>query len=113
GSLQPDDRGNKHPMMTTQHFNLIAVVDIARRRAVARLLTGLACAFSLIAVCLAQTPTPTRTPEPPKTLGIDQGTISLQTPDFDIKLLRSSQTISALMPHGANGFDFTPADWLE
>src|SRR5439155_26281628 len=53
--------------------------------------------------------TPTRTPEPPKTLGVEQGSLSFQTPDFDLKLLRSSQTIAALMPRDGNGFDFTPA----
>ena len=40
--------------------------------------------------------------------GIDH----LQTLDFHLDLVRSSQTIAALKPKGANGFDFTPGDWL-
>ncbi len=32
------------------------------------------------------------------------------TPDFKIKLVKASQTLAALEPRGANGFDFTPAD---
>ena len=47
------------------------------------------------------------------TLGLDQGTIDLSTPHFDLSLVRASQTVAALRPKGAGGFDFTPADWLE
>lgn len=41
-----------------------------------------------------------------------QGTIGLETPDFDLSLVRSSQTVAALKPKGADGFDFTPGDLL-
>lgn len=41
-----------------------------------------------------------------------QGTFSIDTPDFDLVLVRSSQTVAALKPKGANGFDFTPGDLL-
>lgn len=51
--------------------------------------------------------------EPAPTLGLDQGLIELDTPDFNLKLVKASQTIAALEPKGADGFDFTPADWLE
>src|SRR5437762_9316116 len=99
-------------MMTKSHLLFDAVVHIVRRRAAARLLTVFAGVFSsVVAMSFAQTPT--RTPEPPKTLGIEQGTLTFQTADFDLKLLRSSQTVAALLPKGANGFDFTPADWLD
>jgi hypothetical protein len=54
--------------------------------------------------------TPTRTPELPPTLGIEQGISEFDTPDFRIKLVNASQTLAALEPKGANGFDFTPAD---
>jgi hypothetical protein len=60
-------------------------------------------------VC-AQQPSPT--PLPP-TLGLDQGYLEFDTPDFHLKLVKSSQTIAALQPNGGNGFDFTPADRLE
>jgi hypothetical protein len=52
-------------------------------------------------------------PSPPVTLGLEQGFIDINTPDFNLKLVRASQTIAALEPKGANGFDFTPADWLK
>lgn len=51
-------------------------------------------------------------PAPP-TLGLEQGLIVRETPDFDLKIVRSSQTLAALQPKGAAGFDFTPADLLE
>jgi hypothetical protein len=47
------------------------------------------------------------------TLGLEQGLIELDTPDFHLKLVKASQTVAALEPKGANGFDFTPADLLE
>ena len=43
---------------------------------------------------------------------LDQGFIELDTPDFSIKLVKASQTLAALQPKGADGFDFTPADQL-
>ncbi len=41
-----------------------------------------------------------------------EGTIDIATPDFDLSLVRSSQTVAALKPKGAGGFDFTPGDLL-
>jgi len=43
---------------------------------------------------------------------LSDGVINLETPDFDLSLVRSSQTIAALKPKGAEGFDFTPGDLL-
>lgn len=43
---------------------------------------------------------------------LDQGIVTLDTPQFTLKLVRSSQTVAALLPKGANGFDFTPGDLL-
>jgi hypothetical protein len=56
--------------------------------------------------------TPTRTPEPPSTLGLEMGYTEFDTPGFYIRLVKASQTLAALEPKGANGFDFTPADRL-
>ena len=53
----------------------------------------------------AQTSTPT--------LGLDQGYLEFETPDFTLKLVKASQTVAALRPKGTTGFDFTPADRLE
>jgi len=51
--------------------------------------------------------------EPPKPGPmLEQGSITLDTPDFELSLVRSSQTVAALKPKGANGFDFTPGDLL-
>jgi hypothetical protein len=42
-----------------------------------------------------------------------QGILTLDTPDFTLKLVRSSQTIAALLPKSAtDSFDFTPGDIL-
>jgi len=47
------------------------------------------------------------------TLGLEQGISSFDTPLFELDLVDASQTVAALRPKGADGFDFTPADWLE
>ncbi|MGH9802176.1 MAG: DUF5695 domain-containing protein, partial [Blastocatellia bacterium] len=54
-------------------------------------------------------PAPTPTP----TLGLEQGYLEFDTPDFTLKLVKASQTIATLQPKGGNGFDFTPADRLD
>src|SRR5438128_5669392 len=43
---------------------------------------------------------------------LGQGTIDMHTPDFDLTLVRSSQTVAALKPKFAPDFDFTPGDLL-
>jgi hypothetical protein len=40
------------------------------------------------------------------------GVETFDTPDFTLSLVRSPQTIAALKPKGAAGFDFTPGDLL-
>jgi len=40
------------------------------------------------------------------------GTQSVDTPDFTLKLVRSSQTVAGLVPKSAPEFDFTPGDLL-
>ncbi|MCK5652121.1 MAG: hypothetical protein KAJ42_12115, partial [Gemmatimonadetes bacterium] len=49
----------------------------------------------------------------PSTLGLDQGFLDLETPRMKLKLVKASQTVAALQPKDADGFDFTPGDWLE
>lgn len=41
-----------------------------------------------------------------------EGIVTLNTPQFTLRLVRSSQTVAALLPKGAHGFDFTPGDRL-
>src|SRR5215813_10148887 len=43
---------------------------------------------------------------------LSQGTIELDTPDFHLSLVRSSQTVAALKVKNTDGFDFTPGDLL-
>lgn len=43
---------------------------------------------------------------------LEQGTDDFDTPDFTLALVHSSQTVAALKPKGAKGFDFTPGDVL-
>ncbi len=43
---------------------------------------------------------------------LEQGRLELDTPDFALSLVRSSQTMAALRPKGADAFDFTPGDLL-
>lgn len=49
----------------------------------------------------------------PSTLGLEQGTITLRTPSFTLKLVKASQTVAALEPTKEPGFDFTPGDSLK
>jgi hypothetical protein len=55
--------------------------------------------------------------EKPVTPGpmLDDGLINLETPEFILSLVRSSQTAAALKPNPleASGFDFTPGDLLK
>src|SRR5262245_58770570 len=46
------------------------------------------------------------------TLAAGAQTVDLETPDFRVKLVKASQTVAALEPKSAPGFDFTPADRL-
>ncbi|MGB6974247.1 MAG: DUF5695 domain-containing protein [Terracidiphilus sp.] len=43
---------------------------------------------------------------------LSAGIETLNTPQFTLKLVRSSQTVAGLLPNGAHGFDFTPGDRL-
>jgi len=43
---------------------------------------------------------------------LQQGFLELQTKGFTLRLVRSSQTVAALLAKGADNFDFTPGDLL-
>jgi len=58
----------------------------------------------------AQKTEPSRPPVPGPMLS--QGLVSFETPQFTLKLVRSSQTVASLVPKGAGDFDFTPGDRL-
>ena len=96
---------------------MIAVV-IVKDRGTKMQLTGfrtIATAMALLLSCLmsdasAQRPNEKKPPTPGPMLA--QGVQDYDTPDFTLTLVRSSQTVAALKPKGADGFDFTPGDLL-
>ncbi len=47
-------------------------------------------------------------PPPPATLGLEQGVLEFDTPDFTLRLVRASQTIAALEPKGVPTYTPTP-----
>ena len=55
-----------------------------------------------------------RAARPPAAPGpmLSGGTLSIDTPGFTLKLVKSSQTVAAMEPKAAPGFDFTPGDLL-
>src|SRR5579863_932266 len=61
---------------------------------------------TIAAQAAADRPVPTPGPM------LNQGTANYDTPDFTLSLVRSSQTVAALKPKRADGFDFTPGDLL-
>lgn len=68
----------------------------------------------LAVLCLALPAAGQRRPKTPPTPGpmLAEGYVTLDTPSFDVTLVKSSETIAALKPKGADGFDFTPGDRL-
>jgi hypothetical protein len=81
-----------------------------------RLVLGTSSSMVVFLLCLmsgnalAQQPPKKKAPAPGPML--HQGIVSYDTPDFTLSLVRSSQTVAALKPKGADGFDFTPGDLL-
>jgi len=68
-----------------------------------------ACCLAVASSALAQSQAaPPAKPGPMLRQGIEH----LETPGFRLDLPRSSQTVAALDPEGAHGFDFTPGDRL-
>jgi hypothetical protein len=49
----------------------------------------------------------------PSTLGIDQGFLNVRSSAFQIKLLKSSQTIAAMKPVSDTAFNFSPEKFLK
>lgn len=72
------------------------------------ILAGLGAALRHEAAAQGLRRQPVATPGPM----LAQGTVNFDTPDFDLSLVRSSQTVASLKPKGAGGFDFTPGDLL-
>lgn len=68
--------------------------------------------FMVVSNSFSQKP---KRPELPSTLGLNQGFVEFETEDFFIKIVKSSQTLAALIPKDkeTDNFDFTPYDKLE
>jgi len=87
-------------------------MNLARRHPLATAL-WICSSFFLLTIssfASAQENKPHVTPRPGPMLA--GGTVELQTPDFTLVLVRSSQTVAALKPRSAPDFDFTPGDLL-
>jgi hypothetical protein len=70
------------------------------------IVAGLIATWNPVAAQRRARPAPTPGPM------LSDGTLTLDTPGFNLKLVKSSQTVAALSPKAAPGFDFTPADLL-
>jgi hypothetical protein len=72
--------------------------------------------FSSFAICcvLLATAGAQNKPKTPPAPGpmLQDGTIELATPEFNLSLVRSSQTVAAFKPKSNPDFDFTPGDLL-
>lgn len=80
-----------------------------------KLYTALLASLCLTAACqfsFAQSPWDALKKRP-STLGLDKGLLTFNTPDFQLQLVKGSQTIAGLAPKSEQGFDFTPKDRLE
>lgn len=58
-------------------------------------------------------PQPSKRPVLPPGPMLDQGTVTLQTPELKLILLRSSETAASLNPAASPQFDYTPGDLLK
>src|SRR5215475_3112704 len=97
---------NLHVRISAGRKGAFALISYRGLRVPVQLLL-LFCVFG-VAACQEEKPKTPPTPGPM----LHGGTIDLETPDFDVSLVRSSQTIAALKPKTADGFDFTPGDLL-
>src|SRR5215472_1179942 len=94
-------------------------MKLGRSQFAKRIVIGtLICALGLTLHRIAKAQQPAATPAPTPGPMLDQGFIHLETPEFTLALVRSSQTVAALKPkfpkiNAAGDFDFTPGDLLK
>ena len=78
---------------------------------------GIWLIFCLLLLCAMSTrivaaqESRSKTPPTPGPM-LNEGMLTLDTPDFNLVLVKTSQTIAALKPKSATDFDFTPGDLL-
>ncbi|HXF12063.1 MAG TPA: DUF5695 domain-containing protein [Terriglobales bacterium] len=70
---------------------------------------ALLCAASTTVIAAQESRS--KTPPTPGSM-LSEGMLTLDTPDFNLVLVKSSQTVAALKPKRAADFDFTPGDLL-
>lgn len=104
------DRHEWHYLMTNSPFlsEPTTTRSLNRRGSIAGLLAFVFLAFVPLASAQSH---PRPTPPQPGPM-LQQGIEHRQTSHFHLDLVRSSQTVAALKPRGAHGFDFTPGDRL-
>lgn len=83
-----------------------------RRSRVATLLVAITLSIPFVVSDRAAAQGPGRKPAPKPGPMLDRGTFVVEAPDFRLTLVRTSQTVAALEPKAAAGFDFTPGDRL-
>src|SRR5215470_14860011 len=102
-------QARKDSMMTPPRFRL-SQAGLARALMTCMLLAGLIAGWHGVAAT-QQAAEKAVTPGPM----LDDGLVNLDTPEFSLTLVRSSQTVAALKskPIDPAGFDFTPGDLLK
>ena len=86
-------------------------MSLSRFRRVCLLVGLLAMTVSLFGIAQVQAQDDKEEITP--TLGLNQGFLQYETPNFNLELVQASQTVSALRPKGTGDFDFTPHDRLD
>ena len=72
------------------------------------LLVTTICALGLLLASDQPAHAQRRGAEGPPTLGLTNGFMELETPDFKVRLVKDSQTLAGLEPKGVAGYDVTP-----
>jgi Family of unknown function (DUF5695) len=66
----------------------------------------------MVLVLTSASPQPAAKKAPVPGPMLAEGIVDFEAPEFTLRLVKSSQTVAALKPKGAGGFDFTPGDLL-
>jgi hypothetical protein len=100
----------QYPRAPKRSITNVKSMNLARRQPLATALLPYFFLLAFSSSVSAQENKPRVTPTPGPMLA--EGTIELQTPDFNLVLVRSSQTVAELKPKSVPEFDFTPSDLL-
>jgi len=95
-------------MRPDENYDFSKQGRIHQRILLASLVLLIVFASELVLLPQAQRTAPPATPGPM----LKDGTVNFETPEFNLTLVRDSQTVAALKPKGTDNFDFTPGDLL-